>query len=246
MQNGTDGAAALDAALALVNSGNEQEAYKGKLALRRAVAAAGAPGREAERAEAAQKLAAALADAKTYSSRARCTIAELLADVGGDAEVAALEGALADLEVRGAARWALDRIPAAAATAALVKSANESIGARYRVGLMNSLGQRSGEGVVEALKRCATEDPLTEVRLAAAEALANHPDPASFAVVMKVMESPLTAQQKGRLWKASVRLASAVAASGNKLAAERMFRAIADGGPAPQKKAAQAAVDALS
>lgn len=247
MQNGTVDAGALDAALGQVNSGNEQEVYKGKLALRRAVAAAGAPGREAERAEVAAKLAAALADGKTYSARARCTIAEQLADVGGDAEVPALEAALGDLEVRGAARWALDRIPTAAATAALVKSANESIGARYRTGLMNSLGQRTGEGVVEALKRWAAEDPLMEVRLAAAEALANHPDPTSYAVIMKVMEGPLTAQEKGRLWKASLRLAGTVAASGNKQAAGRMFRAIAGGsGPAPQKKAAQAAAEALS
>lgn len=250
MANMTPDPAAIQAALDQMNSGNEQDVYKGRLALRNACADVGAPGNDKQRADLARQLAEAIVNGGKYSPRARCMMADELASIAGDSEVPALQSAMIDLQVRGSARWALDRMPSAAATKALAQAADQSIGERFRIGIVHSLGQRSGDGVVESLKRWAIEDPCKQVRLAAAEALANQPDPSGYAVIgtlMENVEEPLTDQEKGRLWKASIRLAASLAASGNVQPARRIYNAIASSSaPEPQKKAARLALDALA
>lgn len=250
MANMSPDPAAVQAALDQVNSNNEQDVYKGRLALRNACAGVGGPGNEKQRADLARQLAEALINGGKYSARARCLIADELATVAGDSEIAAFESAMVDLAVRGSARWALDRTPTAAATKALVQAVDQSIGDRFRIGLVQSLGQRSGEGVVETLKRWAVEDPSQTVRLAAAEAIANHPDPSGYGVIDKVKNSsqaPWTQQELGRLWKASVRLAACLAANNQPNPARRIYHAIASSdAPEPQKKAAKIALAALA
>ena len=105
-------------------------------------------------------------------AKARNEICRYLASIAGEAEVAAYAEALQDFEVREMARWALSRMTCAAATAALAKVATEGVGNEFRIGAINALGSKSGSVALAALKTCAA-DPTPEIRLAAAEALAN-------------------------------------------------------------------------
>jgi HEAT repeat protein len=231
-----------------LNSSDEPTAYKGRLALTKIVADAGAPGQEAGRDEVARLLAEALGNGGKYSVSARQEIARRLGEIGGDREVPALESALVDLDVREAARFGLDRIPTKSATDALVKASKSLIGARFLAGIANALGQRTGDGVVDALTQL-TADPSVEVRLAAAEGLAQQADESADAKIVSVMEQTdlaLTAQEVGRLWKARVRLAGQLSAANKKAEAKRILEAIvAAKPPAPQLKAAQMSLESM-
>jgi HEAT repeat protein len=130
----------------------------------------------------------------------------------------------------------------------LVKASKSLIGARFLAGIANALGQRTGDGVVDALTQL-TADPSVEVRLAAAEGLAQQADESADAKIVSVMEQTdlaLTAQEVGRLWKARVRLAGQLSAANKKAEAKRILEAIvAAKPPAPQLKAAQMSLESM-
>lgn len=207
-------------------------------------AAAGATGKAAERAELAAALAKALTaknekgDAPKYSVKARDELARTLSEVADDMEVAALKVALVDFNAREMARFALDRMTCQAATDALADAALNAVGVEFRIGAINSLALRSGSQVVDVLKACAGDnDP--EIRLAAAEALANHSDASADPLIVELAKhGGLRAQS--RVSKARVRLAAKLAAGGQKDAARRIYQSIAqsDSAAMPQKTAA--------
>ena len=152
-------------------------------------------------------------------------------------EAPALKQSLADFESRELARFALDRMTCQAATDALAEAALEAVGAEFRVGVVNALGRRSGSGVVNALKKCATDaDP--HVRLAAAEALANHPDASADELLVAA------GKQSGdraalRMAKARIRLAEGLVRAGQQEAGKKIYQAVAQSdAEGPQKKAA--------
>jgi hypothetical protein len=101
---------------------------------------------------------------------------------------------------------------------------------------------------VDALTQL-TADPSVEVRLAAAEGLAQQADESADAKIVSVMEQTdlaLTAQEVGRLWKARVRLAGQLSAANKKAEAKRILEAIvAAKPPAPQLKAAQMSLESM-
>src|SRR5262249_22797861 len=146
-------------------------------------------------------------------------------------------------ETRESARWALDRVPTAAATAALV-AALDQVGPEFRVGVINALGKRRTPEVQTALHRQAA-DADEEVRLAAAEALANFAEASNdHAIVAAGSGSP---RSKARAQKARIRLAETLRVAGNKDAAVSIYRAVlADDADKPQKKAAQQALEQLT
>lgn len=233
-----------------LNSGDQATVYRARRALEEMATAAGAPGKNDQR----QSLAAALAkaeiaknekgDAPKHSTKARADIARSLSEVAGDMEVPALKEALKDFDAREMARFALDRMTCQAATDALIDAAVNAVGVEFRVGVINALGRRSGSSVVDALKKCSAERDA-EIRLAAAEALANQADPsADDAIVAAAKQGGYRAGL--RTSKARVRLAEALAKAGQKDAAKRIYQAIAQSdAAAPQKKAAASALSQL-
>jgi HEAT repeat protein len=238
-----------------LGSNDSVKAYKAHQSLVQSVTQAGRPGNDKERAAVAAGLAEELIavreekdrQGKTirnpkYSAKVRRQILRWIGCVAGETEVPALKRALDDLETREMARWALEQIPGAAATKALIDAAVNGVGAEFRVGAINSLGRRPEPEAVAALKGCAA-DADVEIRLTAAEALANFPDPALDAVITAAVTprgeefQPRTSQ---RLSRARLRLAETLMAAGQKDASKRIYQAILAGNvDEPQKKAAR-------
>lgn len=224
MQNATEG---LEGALEKL-TGSQEDFYKGQLALTRAIGEAGTPGNDAKRAEVARKLAEALVNGGKYPIAARREIARRLGEIGGDSEIPALQSALVDLELRESARGALDRIPTPAATAALVQASKQLLGDRFVIGIVNALGQRSGEGIVAALSDLA-KSPNAEIRVAVGEAISQQSDPSGDEIILAIINDksvPLTPQQSGCLAKARVRLAANLNGKGKQADATRILQSI--------------------
>jgi HEAT repeat protein len=245
---GDESVETLESALENLATGQEQEMYKGKLALQRLVASVTGPGKEAERSKLAAQLSEAVIRGGKFGLAARAELTRRLGEIGGDPEANTLRSLIVDLELRESARLALDRIPTPGATAALVDASRDAIGARFRAGIFNALGQRTGPGVLEALVE-GTKDVNEEVRLAAVEALADHADPAGDAPIVAVIEgkeNPVSPRGQARAVKARLRLARNLAQANQKAEAKKVYQSVLDGKPAgPQGKAAQAGLDAI-
>lgn len=232
-----------------LTSSDQVQVYQADLALREMIARAKGPDLQKIASELASELNATREETYDkdkvrqvikYDARTRSKIARHLALAGGDDDVPALVQAMQDLDVREMARWALDRMTCPAATAALIQAAQEAIGPDFRIGVINALGRRGGSEVVSALKACAA-DPHLEIRIAAAEALANHPDSSSDSAIVEAARGNgiLEEQARLRLAKARIRLAETLVRSGNKPAGKKIFEAILTGQPEePQKDAA--------
>ena len=238
-----------------LGSNDQVQQYRARRGLTEMTAAAGAPGKEADRAALAASLAKAIAATRpradndktpvaVYSSRVRDELARALAEVGGDMEAPALKQELADFDAREMARFALDRMTCQAATDALAEAAIGAVGAEFRVGAVNALGRRSGSGVIDSLKKCAA-DAEPHVRLAAAEALANHADASADALLVAAGKQP-GPRAALRMSKARLRLAGSLTKAGQKDAAKAIYQSVAQSEAGePQKKAARQALAQL-
>lgn len=238
-------------------SGEQVKAYQARQALTKLCYEVGASGRESDKTATAQELAKFLAKTKpAKDNRGEATVESIntslgatdvcraLASVGGDAEVAAVAECLKNIDLREAARWCLTRMNCQAATDALVAALQTAAGTEFRVGLINALAKKNGSATVEAL-RAATTDNEPEVRLAAAEALAQVPDAALDALIAATATGAST-RRAARTVRARMRLAETLLRTGQKDAAKTVFAAIASADvPVPQKKAAAAAVATL-
>lgn len=232
-----------------LNSGDQPTVYRAKRALADMAASAGSPGKRGQRAE----MAAALAKAENaknekgiakLSAKARGEIARTLSEVAGNREVPALKEALNEFDARENARFALDRMTHQAAADALAAAALNAVGVEFRIGAINALGRRSGSQIVEALKACAG-DQDQEIRLAAAEALANHADAGADSLIAELGKHSGERGQ-ARATKARVRLAARLAETGQKDAAKKIYQSIAQSdAAAAQKKAAGIALAQL-
>lgn len=239
---------------------DQVKVYQAKRALVQLAAAAGAPANESRRAELAAALAGQLVaggDTKDaqgnpafkHSAEVRGEIARVLSLVAGEAEVPALVAALAEFSGREMARWALARITSQAATDALVEAAIAAVGTEFRLGAIGALGRRAGSNVVEALKKCAAdsegEASDVEIRLAAADALANHADPSLDAVIVEIARDA-DPRTQSRAAKARIRLAETLVRAGQKEAGRHIYQAIAHGhADEPQQQAARLALAEL-
>lgn len=252
----------IDKLVEQLDSKDQVEAFQAQQSLIQMVLTAGRPGGEKDRAG----IAAALADHLTatkeekdrkgkpitlprHSANVRIQMAQWISYVAGKAEVPALKQALNDLDTREVARRALELIPDDIATKALIDAAVDGIGSEFRIGAINSLARRGGPEATAALKRCAT-DPNVEVRLAAVEALAAHPDPALDAVIAAAVssgEERAEPRALARVSRARIRLAETLIAAGRKNAGKQVYQAIlASHVDEPQKKVARAALRQLS
>lgn len=243
-----------------LGAGDQAQAYAAWRQLQTMTAAVGGPGKEVQRSELAAALAAEMnaatetkndrgkvSQSPRHSPKVRGLAARLLALVAGEAEVSALGKLLNDFNTREMARWALDRIQSPGATAALVELTKSAVGPEFRIGVINALGRRGGEDVRLALAQSAL-DHDEEVRLAAAEALANLSAPESdqvFDAVLKIGQPSPAA--KRRLMKARLRLAEGLVRSGQAAAGKKVYEAVVASEPEPpQLEAAQTALKALS
>ena len=118
---------------------------------------------EASRAACEQELLAGLGAAtQSYAVLALCRALRL---VGSEDSVPALEKLLANEETTDAARYALEKIPGAAAEAALLRSLGATQG-QIRIGIVSSLGQRRSPEAVDPLAALIF-DPDAEIARAA-------------------------------------------------------------------------------
>lgn len=173
-----DDIAALIPKLADANVGARYEPQMALQAIAMAAAKPGAPA-QADRKTVATLLAAKAADA-TVPQPARVWLLRQLELIGDVEAVPALAAALADsdTEIRETARRALERNPSAEAGKALREALAKGGEAAWRIGLVNSLGQRKDAAAVAAiaaaLKDAAVARPAAKAlaAIASADALA--------------------------------------------------------------------------
>jgi hypothetical protein len=240
-----------------LSSDDQIKAYQARTALAEMTAKLGASGKEADRATTAKELAEALAALKpAKDNRGEPTIDSMravqgatdicraLASIGGDPEAVVLKELLKNIDLREPARWALVRLSCQAATDALVDSLKTATGTEFRVGVVNGLAKKSGSAVVDALK-AALADQEPEVRLAAAEALAETPMGALDTVIAGA-DAGTTSRGKARVARARIRLGNTLDRGGDKDGAKTVFTAVAGSEvDEAQKKAAAAALATL-
>jgi hypothetical protein len=231
--------------VAQLGSDDQVKAYQARQKLADTVARASKPAEQNELAAAlATELTAKDKDKPKHSPTARKETLKLLSLAAGDEQVPALVECLKDLELRMQARWALERIPTAAATAALVK-ALEQVGPEFLTGVVIALGRRTGADVVAALHKAA-QDADDEVRLAAIESLANLAERSNDDVIAAATKTG-SPRARARAQKARVRLAETLRNAGQKDAAVAIYKAIAaNDADEPQKKAARLALEQLT
>jgi hypothetical protein len=162
-----------------------------------------------------------------HPARVRNHLARLLGYLAVDAAVPPLARALQDLEVREMARQSLEGNPSPRATDALIAVIN-SPGPVFCAGVISSLAKRGGPQSLAAIRK-DVEDAQTEVRSAALTALSAFPDASLDAIL-----------ERNNAHVARARLAETLRATGNRAAAERIYKAILSGNaPESQKKAAR-------
>lgn len=125
---------------------NVEDRYGPQMELQSLAARASRPGAEAERVELARVMAARAADA-TVSQPARVWMVRLLEWCGGAEAVQALTALLngQDLELRECARRALEKNSSPAATENLRTALEKGGDASWRIGLIQSLGERGDQ-----------------------------------------------------------------------------------------------------
>jgi hypothetical protein len=239
-------------------SSEQVKAYQARRELTKAAAEAGASDAAAKRAELAKDLATALAaitpakDGRGEPTLDSIRLVEGAADlcralalVGGDMEVPAVKNCLSNIDLREAARWCLSRMNCQAATDALVECLKNTSGTEFRVGVVNALGRKSGSSVVDTLKGVAADDHEPEMRLAAAEALAEQPLAALDAAIAAV-DPGSSSRGKARVARARIRLANTLLRNGDQAGAKTVFEAVAGADvDEAQKNAASAALKTL-
>jgi hypothetical protein len=226
-----------------------KEQYRAKVKLRGEVARAGAPGKEAERAELAAAMAKAVTSRRADMSRRipqlpfsstamRNELLRYLCEIAGENEVTELMKVSDDLEVRDYVRRVIECIPGEKATQALTELAVKSEGTEFRIGAINALSKREGPASAEALKVCAMDgDP--RIRLAAAEAMSKHADPGFDALIVSALDPSKGTADHCHCNCLRLRLAAQCAKVGKKEAAMKIYRSVANANPtASERKAA--------
>lgn len=197
-------------------------------------------GDAAARKELEAKIAAVLAGsapraAKDYACRQLRTI-------GTAAAVPALAALLADGELSHMARYALERIPDAAAGQALRDALPKTKGG-LKIGLIGSLGVRGEADSVTPLAKLLT-DADAAVAASAALALGTIGSPEAGQALASATSSPGT---KDALADASLRCAEALVAAGNKSEAKATYERLLKGAPSePVQRAAELGVQACT
>lgn len=164
--------------------------------------------------------------AKDYACRQLRTI-------GTAASVPVLAGLLTDAELSHMARYALERIPDAAAAAALRDGLAKTSG-KLKVGVVGSLGVRGEAESVEPLMKLLG-DPDGAVAIAAAHALGRIGSPEAGSALVAAKANPGT---KDAMCDALLMCAENLLKAGNKGAAKAAYQGLLGGEPSPPVKQA--------
>ncbi|MEO8370914.1 MAG: HEAT repeat domain-containing protein, partial [Candidatus Solibacter sp.] len=148
-------------------------------------------------------------------------ICRQLGQIGSTASVPVLTPMLTAPAEADAARFALERIPGAAADRALIDALSKT-GDRMRIGIMNSLGHRRAASSVAALRPLASSPDGATAR-AALEALAEIADPAALEVLGQITTSTRDGARHVAA-EAYLKAADNVAGRGNAAAAVPVYR----------------------
>jgi len=202
------------------------------------------PARDAERAAFAARLAAELGatvpappgrtnvpelalppEMPRHPAAVRRLLCRLLGLVAGADEVAALAAALADPEVRDAARRALETLPGLPATRALVAALSHP-GGGFRAGVARALATKRDREAMSALVALAAHEVDPEVRLAAIDGAARFPEPSIDDVLARLAREG-TPAERARAVVARVRLADTLRGFGDTTAADAIHRDLA-------------------
>lgn len=164
-----------------------------------------------------------------HPAAVRRLLCRLLVLVAGPAEVATLAGALADPEVRDAARGVLEILPGIPATRALIAALAEP-GSGFRAGVVRALATKRDREAMSTLAALAAREADPEVRLAAIDGAARFPEPAIDDVLARLVREG-TPPQQFRARVARVRLADTLRGFGDTTAAAAIER---DGAAPPR------------
>jgi HEAT repeat protein len=211
-----------------------RDRYSAQMELQKLALSAARPGAEAERAELATILAAKAADA-TVPQPARVWVVRQLEYIGAAESVTALTSLLngQDEELKECARRALEKNPAPAATEVLRAALKQGGEPAWRIGLLQSLGERRDSGAIELIKLQLSSKETT---LAASSALAKIADPQAVAALWEAYDEGI-AGAADALVAAGNRLVSA----GDKVAAKDLFNRLYLAGTAGLGASPQAA-----
>jgi HEAT repeat protein len=193
-----------------------RDRYSAQMELQNLALSAARPDAEAERAELATILAAKAADS-TVPQPARVWVVRQLEYIGAAESVTALTSLLngQDGELKECARRALEKNPAPAATEALRTALKQGGEPAWKIGLLQSIGERRDSGSVELIKLQLSSKETT---LAASSALAKIADPQAVAALWGAYDEGI-AGAADALVAAGNRLVSA----GDKVAAKDLF-----------------------
>jgi HEAT repeat protein len=197
---------------------------------------AGRPGAEKERAEIVTLVVPYVKADQPMPARVAAT--KLLAFIGGDEVLPALTAQFADPDLREYARQAVQRVPGAAATQALI-DALPAADPEFRAALIYSLGQRGDRAAVPTLIREAQDGNLA-VRTSAIEALGRIAEPAATETVAAAMQKE-SGPSKALATDAYLRLADAQSAAGEKQEALAMYDRALKAAPTPATRCAAVA-----
>ena len=195
---------------------NVKDRYSAQMELQNLALSAARPGAEAERAELATILAAKAADA-AVAQPARVWVVRQLEYIGAAESVPALTTLLngQDVELKECARRALEKNAAPAATEVLRAALKQGGEPAWKIGLLQSLGERRDSGAIELIKLQLSSKETT---LAASSALAKIADPQAVAALWGAYDEGITGAADA-LVAAGNRLVSA----GDKVAAKDLF-----------------------
>ncbi len=212
------GAEAVLPIAALIDAARGDIPLAGKLALRKL-----AHGTEAgsERRTAVSTAIAEALGAKDLSLFARRELAELLGSIGGDEAVPALERLLRESRLRDVARRALERVPGAAATRALI-GALEGTAGTFHESLISTLGTRGDVTAIGALVKLVQTGAIS-ARVAAARALTRLDHAESLGEIVRVIEIVRGRDQRD-LSDDVLGMADRLKAKGEVQSAERIYR----------------------
>jgi type 1 glutamine amidotransferase/HEAT repeat protein len=169
------------------------------------------------------KLLVALAAAETKYAGKQFVL-RMLRRIGSGKCVPALEKLLVDKELAHNARWALERLPAAEASAALRRALPGAKG-ELKIGVVGSLGIRKDTRSIGAISNLLGGE--SKLSLAAIKALGRI---GGMQAVQALIHAPVHADQERARDNAIITCAESLAASGRQTVAVRIFHSIAGDG----------------
>jgi HEAT repeat protein len=217
---------AIDYLLPLMSAENVGSRYAPQILLQDMGSYAGRPGAEAQRLALAQVMVKTLEQQEKMENTVRNWFLLQLERIGKAESVPLLAKLMSDEDrnTRDYARRALEKNPDAGATAALLKELAGAREAAWKIGLMNSLGDRRASSAVQPLSQ-ALSDSDPNVARTAASALARIGGQDSARVLLAVLHKPV-GPVSAKAAQSLIDMAEAMTAAQNAAEAARIYGSV--------------------